>query len=287
MRVAQGKTSGQADGSSRFRFEQANEESGQQDQLDEGSVNRDRLRHRGVVSDTASVDTAGLDASVNAVISQNPDIVFGISIIDLSIGSVHDYGNNGPMTAASVTKVLTAVDYLKQVELGNKSLSITMSNGLTAQDNIEQMIVVSDNDAWRLLNDYLGYSQMQEYAHSIGLTSYSYSDNTISSAHTAKLLGDLYTNKLIDASHTELLLSYMARANYRDLIIPAVPPHDTVYHKAGEYLATLNDAAIITNGSRSIVLSIYTESNSGYDKPRVAALMQQITAPALQTFGLQ
>lgn len=269
-----------------YKFELASNESGQKDSLNADSVNQERLRQRFLSREAASVDTTELDAAINAVISQNPDIVFGVSIKDLGTGAVYNYGNGSAMTAASVTKVLTAVYYLKQVESGNRSLDTIMSNGYTAQYNIEQMIVVSDNDAWHILNDNLGYAQMQDYAHSIGLTSYDYTNNTISSNDTAKLFGDLYERKLINESNTQLLLSYMERANYRDLIIPAVPSTDTVYHKAGEYLSNLNDAAIITNGTGTIVLSIYTKSTSTYSKSRVAELMQQITTPTIETFHL-
>jgi beta-lactamase class A len=264
----------------------ANDETQQKDSLSENSVNRTRLRlllHKG----GAPIDTAALDSQINTIISQNTDVVFGVSIEDLNTGSVHNYGNGGAMTAASVTKVLTAVAYLKQVELGNRSLNTVMSNGYTAQQNMEQMIVVSDNDAWHILNDNLGYSQLQDYAHSIGLASYSSSSNSISAADTTKLLGDLYGRTLINESNTQLLLSYMERANYRDLIIPAVPEYDTVYHKAGEYLVNLNDAAIITNGDKTIAISIFTKSTGNYNKSRVAGLMQQMTTPALETFGLQ
>jgi len=265
----------------------ANDETQQKDELSAEKVNTARLRTRIEARQQAQpVDTAELDSQINAILSQNQDIKFGVSIIDVSTGATHDYGNTAPMTAASVTKVLTATDYLKQVELGKKSLSTVMVDGHTAQYDMEQMIVVSDNNAWHVLNEDLGYQQMQDYAHSIGLDSYAYSDNTISSNDTTQLLHDLYTRKLINETNAELLLSYMERANYRDLIIPAVPEYDTVYHKAGEYLVNLNDAAIITNSEKAIVISIFTESLNGYSKSRVSKLMQQITTPVLATFGL-
>ncbi len=272
----------------KYAYEQANEESAQKDALTAGAVNHDRLRQFVTSShgQARAVDTTELTNQINTILSQNTDIVFGVSIRYVNSGDVYDYGNTGAMTAASVTKVLTAVDYLKQVELGKRSLDTIMANGQTAQANIEDMIVVSDNDAWHVLNENLTYTQLQQYAHSIGLASYDYTDNTISSHDTAQLFGDLYERKLINESNTQLLLSYMERANYRDLIIPAVPTYDTTYHKAGEYLENLNDAAVITNGTDTVVLSIYTKSKGTYSKSRVAGLMQQITTPTLATFHL-
>lgn len=258
----------------------------QQDSLSKDKVNGERLKKLVQTYQNKPVDTTALDQQINAIISANSEIVFSVSIQDLGTGSVHNYGSPEAMTAASVTKVLTAIDYMKQVELGNKSLDTIMVDGNTAEYDIEQMIVVSDNDAWHVLNNSLTYTQMQSYAESIGLHSYYYGDNIISASDVTAMLANLYQRKLINETHTQLLLSYMERANYRDLIIPAVPAHDTVYHKAGELYGNLHDATIITNGSQTIVLTIFTESLYSYSKSAVASLMQQITTPTLETFRL-
>lgn len=259
----------------------------QADQKSVDSVNLDKLKQYVVAStEEVPVDTTDLAAQINAIIADNSDIIFGVSIKDITSGLTYNYGNLGPMTAASVSKVLTATDYFKEVELGHKSLDTILVNGYSASYNIEQMIVESNNNAWETLNEYLTYTQMQAYAQSIGLTSYYYADNVLSSSDTTLLFGDLYERKLLNESNTQSLLSYMERANYRDLIIPAVPTYNSIYHKAGWYDAYLNDAVIISNSTNAIVLSIYTESPVVYDKPRISSLMQAMTTPTLETFGL-
>lgn len=256
------------------------------DALSADRVNGERLKSFVSSKSSEPIDTTALDNQINTIINENADIHISVAIKDLNSNSVHNYGFQEPMTAASVNKVLTAVDFMNEVELGNKSLDMIMADGNTAQYDIEQMIVYSDNDSWHTLNDSLTYQQMQEYAHSIGLASYYYGDNSISTADVTKLLGDTYQRKLIDESHTQLLLSYLERANYRGGIVPAVPEFDTVYHKAGVYNPALNDAAIITNGQRTVVLTIFTDSITSYNSSRIASIMQQITTPTLQTFGL-
>lgn len=256
------------------------------DAQDESKVNFPRLKEFISKIQGRPIDTASLDSQINQIINDNQDIRFGVAINYLNTGQAHHYGVTSAMTAASVTKVLTAVDYYKQVELGYRSLNTVMSNGQTAQANLEHMIVASDNNAWHVLNEALTYQQLQTYAEGIGLNSYYYADNTINVGDTTKLLADMYQRKLINETNTEQLLSYMERANYRDLVIPAVPASDTVYHKAGEYGGYLHDATIITNGTNTVVLTIFTQSTHSYDAARVAQLMQQITAPALTTFHL-
>jgi len=256
------------------------------DEQPASAVDGSRLKQFIESKQTPAIDASNLANQINSIMAANPDIIFGVSIKYLNDGTTYNYGDQEPFTAASTTKVLTATDYLKQVELGNRSLDQVMPDGNTAQYDLEQMIIVSDNNAWHVLNENLGYTQLQDYAVSIGLNSYYYGDNVINVADMTKLLADMYQRLLINEDHTQLLLSYMERANYRDLIIPAVPEHDTVYHKAGEYAGNLHDATIITNSTHTIVLTIFSASLESYSKSRVAGLMQQMTTPTLQTFYL-
>lgn len=261
-------------------------DSSEKDALSADKVNGERLKSFITAKASEPVDTTALSDQINTIIATNSDIHISVAIKDINSDSVYNYGHLEPMTAASVNKVLTAVDFLHEVELGNKTLDMIMADGNTAQYDIEQMIVYSDNDSWHVLNDSLTYPQMQAYAESIGLSSYYYVDNTISTPDVTKLLADTYQRKLINDAHAQLLLGYMERANYRGGIIPAVPEFDTVYHKAGVYNPALNDAAIITNGQRTVVLTIFTDSIYSYNSARIASIMQQITTPTLQTFHL-
>lgn len=227
-----------------------------------------------------------LNNSINSVIQNNPDVTFGISINNLNDGSQLNFGQTGPMLSASVSKILTATDFLKQVELGNESLNETLEDGNTASADINSMITVSDDSAWEALNDEVSYSQLQAYASQLGLNSYDAQTNSLSPSDTSNLFALLYEGKLLNTADTRLVLSYMYYANYRTFIIPAIPSQDTVYHKVGELNDDVNDAAIITNGKQTIVLSIYTDGNGSYDWTTRATLIQQITKAVLSYYNL-
>lgn len=190
------------------------------------------------------------------------------------------------MTAASVSKILTAADFLQEVEKGQQTLSETLDDGNTASYDIQQMIVVSDDDSWEELNEQLTYPQMQSYADSIGVNSYQWQNNTLSAYDTANMLTKLWERKLLNATNTNLILGYMKQANYRQYIVPAVPTYDTIYHKIGLDDDDVNDAAIITNGKTTISLVIFTDGNGIYDWTNRATLMQQITKDFLAYYGL-
>jgi len=227
-----------------------------------------------------------MSRNINTIIANNSAITFGVSIIDTSDGKQTNFGQTTAMTAASVSKLLTAAYFLHQVESGQQNLSQTLDDGNTASTDINQMLTVSSDPAWSALNDELGNDQLQSYANSLGVYSYQVSDNTMSPPGTADLYAKLYEGKLLNATDTKLVLGYLKQANYRDLVVPAVPNYDTIYHKAGEFSDDVNDATIITNGHKTIILVIYTDGNGNYDWVQRAHLMQQITDHALRYYQL-
>ena len=239
-----------------------------------------------ITSEASPISLTALNNLISDVTQNNSGITFGLSMINLNTGSQLNYGQTGPMAAASVSKILTATDFLNQVELGNESLSETLEDGNTASYDLQQMITVSDDNAWDSLNDELSYDQLQDYANQLGLNSYDALGNNLSASDTATLLSQLSRGKLLNPADTWLVLSYMKVANYRSFIIPAVPSHDTVYHKVGEVDDNVNDAAIISNGRQSIVLVIYTNGNGLYNWTARATLMQQIAKPVLSYYHL-
>jgi beta-lactamase class A len=246
------------------------------------------ITHRAAPKPTPSnlISNAKLSAmgnTINNIISQNNGIDISVNLIDLNTKQTEHYGTNEAFTAASTTKVITAAYFLHEVEAGKQSLSESI-NGSPAQYELQQMIVVSDDNAWDALNSTLGYSQLQAYANSIGLSSFQSVANTVTSADMASIMDKLYEGDLLNPSNTQLLLSYLKQANYREYIVPAVPSNDIIYHKIGLYEDNVNDEAVITSGSKAFVIVIFTNGNGAYDWPERAAIMQQITKPVLSAF---
>lgn len=228
-----------------------------------------------------------LQNNVNATINANPDIDVAVSVIDLGSGQTEQYGITDPFEAASTAKLITAADYLHHVEQGEASLNDRF-NGHSAQYELQQMIVVSDDNAWQAFNDDLGHPDLQSYAASIGLTDYDPDDNTLTAGDIALLLQKLYKGQLLDKTHTNLLLDYMARANYTGYIEAEVPGSVKFYHKAGLLQDRVHDAAIIDNGKRAIVLVIFTknEDDENDTSPVQTQIIQDIAQAVLQAYAI-
>jgi beta-lactamase class A len=227
----------------------------------------------------AAKATATFAGQVNAIIAANPQISFSVSTVVPLSGAKH-YGSTDTFLGASTTKLITAADFLHRVEIGQDTLTETIA-GSSAEHLLEIMIVNSDNTAWDTLNSYLTYPGVQEYAHSIGLTSFDSHVNSITSDDIANILNQIYNGSLLNAADRDLLLGWMKIANYRQYVVPAVPADDTIYHKIGLYADNVHDATIITHGSSQLILVIYTSGSDIAGRPGV---MQSIATDAIADF---
>jgi beta-lactamase class A len=230
---------------------------------------------------------AAMGSQINSVLSQNQGVDISVTVTNLKNGQSQSYGPVVPYEAASVAKLITATDFLHQVENGQESLNEHLEDGNTASYDLRQMIVMSDNNAWQSLNDELTLTNLGQYASSIGIADYNLSDNTLETNDIALLLQKLYGNKLLGKSDTNLLLGYMKIANEAGFIVPAVPKGVTVYHKAGVLDDRIHDAAIIADPNNPVALVIFTNGHGAGDDSARTAAIQSITKDVLTAYDIK
>lgn len=237
--------------------------------------------HQAAVAE-AKQKTATFASQMNALITMNPQDTLSIATATDADG-VRTYGSNDAFDGASTGKLLTAIDYLHHVEQGTASLNQKI-DGQSAQYLLKIMIINSDDTAWETLNNYLSHEDLSDYAGNIGFNNYDPWTNSFTASDVAMLLQQLYDGKLVNASHRSLLLSYLARANYRGYVVAAVPSNDTVYHKIGIDEDTVNDATIIKSDDHYVVLVIFTDGHGTYNWNARAQLMQMIAKDAMAAY---
>jgi beta-lactamase class A len=248
----------------------------------DGIVTQDANTEAGAMTVSKTTSDTSLVSDMNTAIDQYSSLDAAATVIDLNTGKEYDAGTTATTyEAASTTKVLAAVAFLHEVEQGDASLDDTI-DGMTAELAMQQMIEVSDNDAWAGFNDFLGDYQ-QTYADDIGLSSYDASDNTITAADEAKLLEQLADGKLLDSAGKALLYEYMENTDSTDLIPAALPTSATVYHKYGQVDGVLHDAAIVDYDGHQFVLVVYTNNPDGTsdDYDDQVALIHAVTTAAV------
>lgn len=223
-----------------------------------------------------------LSQSVSAIINDHPELDISVALIDVNSNTKANYGIQNNFAGASTTKVLTGVTFLHQVEQGEASLNDSI-NGMSAKQQLKQMINQSNNESWSALNDTVGGANLENYAHSIGMSSYKYRGNLMTASDEALLLEKLYKGELINDTNKQLLLSYMQDTNNEDMIPVVIPANATLYHKYGQLEDRLHDAAIVDFKGRPIVLVIYTKGEAdavGTEYQNRVQLIKQIAQTA-------
>jgi len=228
----------------------------------------------------STISLSAMEQKIQTVINNNPQVDTSVSLVDLDTGSHLHFGVTDTFEGASTTKLITASEYLHDVENGTETMSKDLG-GETGSQALELMIVNSDNTAWQLLVSEMGEDQLASYAQSIGINDFDVSDNTLTSDDIALLLQKLYTGQLLNKSDTSLLLSYMKRANDAEYIPPAIPKGDTVYHKAGLLDDRAHDAAIITDGNHAFVVVVFTNGHGTYNTPNRINMLQTIAKASI------
>ncbi|MBX4188623.1 class A beta-lactamase-related serine hydrolase [Candidatus Saccharibacteria bacterium] len=223
--------------------------------------------------------------TINSAISVAEGMRVGVAIEDLNDGHVYSYGVTKPLVAASVGKLITAVDFLHQTESGRYSLDDSLKNGVAGQE-LKQLIVLSDNQAWDDFNTLLTHNGLSGYVSQIGLGNYDSHVNSLTASEVAAFLGKIYRGQLLNKDNTRLLLSYMKDADYSTYIPASVPEGITVYHKAGWLPERVNDAAIIEAGNHPYTLVIFSEAKDGsYNARSGHKLFASVTEATLKAFA--
>ena len=224
-----------------------------------------------------------LGSTFASILSRYTGMTAGIGFVEMDSGSVVNSGYQQPFTGASTTKVLTACYLLQQVEQGNVSLDAYVG-GHSVRWHLQQMIQQSNNDSWHTLKNMLGWDNLEQYAHQIGIASFSVYANTITASDMALLLRKMYSRQLLSQNDTGLLLSFMQNTNNETLIPAALPAGAVVYHKYGNLNNNLHDAAVIIYNGRTYVLAIYTRSNGPADYTQSTALIHRITQAVIDSY---
>lgn len=224
-------------------------------------------------------------ASTLTPILNGTTLDMSVSVVDLTSGRMYSYGDSDAYVSASIGKLLTACLVLRDVQQGTIKLSDTIG-GSSVRVQLQQMIEVSDNEAWTVLNDMLGHPALQVYAKSIGLMSYDPAQNLFKSTDIAHLLQKLYKGQILNTQNTQILLGYMAHTDERQYIAAAAPENAKVYDKTGYLDDRLHDAAIVVDG-HPYALVIFSKTTDGSDYDFIAAqkLFGSITQAVTSTFG--
>jgi len=246
-----------------------------------------------VVALLAQPAVAASSAALQPVEQQLSELVrsrpgdFGVAALDLTTGETLSVRGDEPFPMASTVKIGVAALYLKQVELGRRSLDDVIK-GQSARSLVTAMITRSNNAATDiLLNDLGGPDALQQWVQLNGLSGMRV-DRTIAQLLAAKrdlydlrdsstpngmigLLRKLDGGQLLKPEGRDYLLGLMARCSTGSNRMRALLPSGTpIQHKTGTLNGLTADVGFITlPDGRRIAVAFF--ARGGADRPRTIA----------------
>lgn len=182
-------------------------------------------------------------------------------------------------TAASVNKIpiLAALYYFAQTGEVNLDQEITLQaadiqeygTGVIQNDPpgtvysvktlARLMIQKSDNTAAYILGNYVvGLDKVQTLMSNWGLTQTDMINNKTSNKDMAILFEKVVSGKVANKALTDEMLSFLKDSDFEDRIPGELPKDVNVYHKTGTEVRTIHDVGIVTDGTLSYYVGIFT-----------------------------
>lgn len=133
---------------------------------------------------------------------------------------------------------------------------------MTAGNAIEQMIIVSDNDAAYLLTSRVGIAEIENFLKKYNFKNSSIAQPPVTSAKDiADFFEKLYNGEIIDRDSSDKMLELLKRQRLNDRIPKNLPENVKVAHKTGELDTFKHDAGIVF-GKKPYILVVLTDTKN-------------------------
>lgn len=178
---------------------------------------------------------------------------------------------------ASLIKVPLAMAVMKKIEKGEwklyNELILTkedrdnewgdvykrpIDSPITIEKLIEEMLLNSDNTAYRILYRNLSMDEVRDVFTALGLDDFFDQEGKITAKEYTRLLRSLFTANYLNPEHSQLLLDVLSHTSYDDYLGQWVPNDVVFSHKIGEnnQKTVILDAGLVYIGDRVYLISM-------------------------------
>ncbi|MFI7742828.1 serine hydrolase [Kocuria rhizosphaericola] len=223
-------------------------------------------------AETAAVDLA---RSLEDLAGEVPGEL-GVVLLDPEGGEVLARNADRPFTSASLYKLFLAHAVLDEADRGALALSDAVPElGLTVEQALDVMISWSDNASGAALGRWLGWKEVEAFAHEQGFTATTFDPGTGSEdvvamtttpADVADLLDRLRRGELLSGSSTALLLGFLEEQHLDYALSSGFSPDVGFAHKTGLLQDVSHDAGIVELGGQGYVVAVLTDGWSDYEE---------------------
>lgn len=200
----------------------------------------------------------------------------GVVLLDPEGAEVVARSADRPFTSASLYKLFLTQAVLDRTDRGALSLSdVVPELGLTVEQALDVMVSWSDNASGAALGRWLGWEEVEAFAHEQGFTATTFDPGTGSQdviamsttpADVAGFLERLRRGELLSGPSTALLLGYLEEQHLDYALSSGFSPEVGFAHKTGLLEDVSHDAGIVELGGRDYVLAVLTDGWSGYEE---------------------
>jgi hypothetical protein len=182
---------------------------------------------------------------------------------------------------ASLIKVPLAMAVMKKIERGDWKLynelvmtkedrdagwgdvymKYPIGSPITIQNLLEEMLLTSDNTAYRILYRNLSLDEVRDVFISLGLDDFFDQEWKVTTKEYTRLIRSLYTANYLNSEHSQILLDILTRTDYDDYLGQWIPGNVPFAHKIGENESktVILDAGLVYIGDRVYIISMATD----------------------------
>ena len=215
-----------------------------------------------------------------------------VSFLDLTTGEKFSIHGDRSVHSASTIKLLIMAELMSRVQSGSLSLDqkivitpemktggdgilkeLEPGHSFTLKEIMTLMIIVSDNQATKILIDLLGMDAINARGKALGLAQTVLGrkmmdsearkqgrDNYISSNDMTSILKSIHEGTLIDAKYSNIMLDVLMRQQQNGRLQLYLPEELPIAHKCGDLDCLENDGGIIYAENHPYILVVLTSA---------------------------
>ncbi len=230
-----------------------------------------------------------LRESLNSVVERNGKGVISIYFEYLNTGANISINEDLRMFPASLVKVPLAMAVMKKVERGDWLMHNELvlmkedrdyawgdvhkrpiGTRISIDDLLHEMLVSSDNTAFRMLYRNLSFDELQDVLVAVGLEELFNEDGKITVKEYTRLFRALYTSSYLNRENSQKIIDILTKTSYDEYLGQGVPDNVLFAHKIGENdeAEVILDTGIVYIENRPYLISVaidYGTTNIGRD----------------------
>lgn len=236
------------------------------------------------------VNIQPLRESLNDLIAKNSNLEISLYLEVLNTGANISINPQLPVFPASLAKLPLGMSVVKKVEMGKWNwdnelvlleIDVDENSGalyqrpigtkFTVEELVKELLVNSDNTAYKILVRNMDQSELFSVVQEIGLEELFIKDGRVSAKEYSRMFRALYTSSFLKRENSMKILRWLTETPFDDYLASGIPAETKFAHKIGENekLGVYSDVGIVYVKNRPFLLAmmIHTEDiNKGREK---------------------